>query len=228
MKTLKRAMITTVLISALILIIPAALLAQDVIAYIGEVGGTVTVVKGNPGEEVEAKLGMFLEGGDTVKTASASYSSVIFQDDGSRVKLGENSQLTLNAERDKKNLKKKMFLGSGGKLWAKVNKRRGTDFQVRTPTSVASVKGTKFILESKGEGDFLWVLEDAVVFESGEFVENVGAGTYAIGTEEGIQTFTIGDGDVPIEPGPHEILIFFDQGDRGAALQKELRIQFEK
>jgi hypothetical protein len=228
MKTLKRVMITTAVMGVLFLIIPVSLLAQDVIAYIGEVGGTVTVVKGNPGEEVEAQLGMLLMGGDTVKTASASYSSVIFQDDGSRVKLGENSQLTLNADRDGKNLKKKMFLDSGGKLWAKVNKKRGTDFQVRTPTSVASVKGTKFILEAESDGAFLWVLEDAVVFESGEFVENVGAGEYAEGTAEGIIVRAIEDGDVPVEPGSHEILIFFDQGDRGTALQKELRIEYKK
>jgi hypothetical protein len=228
MKTLKRVLIDIALTSSLFLIIPAVLCAQDVIAYIGEVGGTVTVVKGNPGEEVEGELGMLLMGGDTVKTAAASYSSIIFQDDGSRVKLGENSQLTLNAERDGKNLKKRMFLGSGGKLWAKVNKKRGTDFQVSTPTSVASVKGTKFIMEAEDDRAFLWVLEDEVIFESGEFEQNVGAGRYAIGTREGIETGDIEDKCIPVEPGPHEILIFFDQGERGTKLQKEIRIEFEK
>jgi hypothetical protein len=122
MMTLRRVIIAITFISASLLFIPALLSAQDVIAYVGEVGGTVTVVKENPGGEVEAQPGMLLMGGDTVKTAASSYSSIIFQDDGSRVKLGENSQLTLNAERDGKALKKKMFLGSGGTLWAKVTK----------------------------------------------------------------------------------------------------------
>jgi len=228
MVTLKRGCYITALLVTLVLFIPVAVFAQDVIAYIGEVGGTVTVVKANPGEEVEAQLGMLLMGGDTVKTATASYSSIIFQDDGSRVKLGENSQLTLNAERDQKNLKKRMFLDSGGKLWAKVSKKKGTDFQVKTPTSVASVKGTKFILEAGDSDAWLWVLEENVLFESGGQSSNVGAGQYAHGTEEGIETGDIQDGDVPIEPGTHEIIIFFDQENRGTALQKELRIEFEK
>ena len=105
--TLRRCSHIAVVLMSLALLAPATLSAQDIIAYIGEVGGTVTVVKGNPGEEVSAQLGMLLMSGDTVKTGAASYSSVIFQDDGSRVKLGENSLLTLNAERDGKALKKK-------------------------------------------------------------------------------------------------------------------------
>lgn len=233
MVILKRGFYIVALLTVILLVIPNILSAQDVIAYIGEVRGTVTVIKGNPGEELDATLGMFLMGGDTVKTGAESYSAIIFQDDGSRVKLGENSQLTLNAERDKKRLKKRMFLDSGGKLWAKVSKKKGTDFQVKTPTSVASVKGTRFYLESKivsgdKEEAWLWVLEGEVLFGSGEEQTNVGAGQYGKALDGKIETGDIGDGDVPVEPGRHEVIILFDQESTGTGLQKELRIEFEE
>jgi hypothetical protein len=228
MVTLKRGMYISALFIAILLVIPGVLAAQDVIAYIGEIGGSVTIIKANPGEEVEATLGMLLMGGDTVKTAAESYSAVIFQDDGSRVKLGENSQLTLNAERDKKRLKKRMFLDSGGKLWAKVSKKKGTDFQVKTPTSVASVKGTRFIMEEKSGETWLWVLEDEVLYGSGEEEVTVGAGQYGRAADGKIEIGDIGDGEVPVEPGPHEIIIFFDQEIEGTRLQKQLRIEYEE
>jgi hypothetical protein len=228
MVTLKRGFYISALFIALLSFLPGLIFAQDVIAYIGEVGGSVTIIKSNPGEEVEATLGMLLMGGDTVKTGEESYSAIIFQDDGSRVKLGENSQLTLNATRDKKKLKKRMFLGSGGKLWAKITKKKGTDFQIKTPTSVASVKGTRFIMEDREDGVWLYVLEDAVQFGTGEEEVTVGAGQYGRAADGKIETGDIGDGDVPVEPGPHEIIIFFDQQSQGTALQKELRIEYEE
>jgi hypothetical protein len=217
------------LLVVVLLVIPGVMYAQDIIAYIGELGGTVTVIKANPGEEVAATLGMLLEGGDTIKTGGESYSSIIFQDDGSRVKLAENSQLTLNATREKKKLKKRMFLDSGGKLWAKVTKRKGTDFQVKTPTSVASVKGTRFILEELEWGEtYLLVLEDFVFLEAEGGSGMIGAGKYGKATDDSFETGDIEDGDVPVEPGMQEIIIFLDQQEGGTGLQKELRIQYKK
>ena len=227
MGTLKRGFYISIMFIALLLVVPGVMLAQDVIAYVGELGGSVTIIKSNPEEEVEATLGMLLMGGDTVKTGEESYSAVIFQDDGSRVKLGENSQLTLNATREKKKLKKRLFLGSGSKIWAKITKKRGTDFQVKTPTSVASVKGTRFVMLEGDDGTWVWVLEDAVFLESGEEGVEVGAGQYGKASDGKIETGDIGEGDVPVEPGPHEIKVFLKQPD-GGNFQKELRIEYEE
>ncbi len=209
------------------LFLPAAVLAQDAIAYIGEVGGNVQIIKSNPGTEVAATLGMFLEGGDTIKTQTDSYASVIFQDDGSRVKLGENAQLTLNASRQKKKMIKRMRLETG-KIWAKVTRKRGTDFQVSTPTSVASVKGTKFVLEEGNAQTLLWVLEDVVQMAiAGGYTLEVTAGEYAKATSEGIEKGVIQDDQIPVEPGKHEMIIYLNQQNEGSKQQKELHIEFE-
>jgi len=228
MDTLKRGFYILVIFIALLLVAPGVLLAQDVIAYVGELGGSVTIIKNSPSEEVEATLGMLLMGGDTVKTGEGSYSAVIFQDDGSRVKLGENSQLTLNATREKKSLKKRLFLGSGSKIWAKITKKRVTDFQVKTPTSVASVKGTRFVMLEGDDGTWVWVLEDAVNLKTGEVEQDVGEGQYGKASDGQIETGDIGEGDVPVEPGPHEIKIFLNQPDAAGSFEKELRIEYEE
>ncbi len=216
------------LLAVIIMALPTALFGADVIAYVGEVGGKVTVIKGNPGETVAATLGMLLEGGDTVKTADESYTAIIFQDDGTRIKLGANAQITLNATRKEKKLDKSLFLDAG-KLWAKVNKRRGTDFQVQTPTAVASVKGTKFIIEEKEwEETWLWVLEDVVKLTSSAGETTVLAGQWGKATKDTIETGSIADGDIPVEPGKHEMIIYFKPEDEASSLMKELRIEFER
>jgi hypothetical protein len=214
------------------MLLPTGAFAADAIAYIGEVGGKVLVVKPASGEdktaqEATAKAGMFLGAGDTIKTGDESFASVVFQDDGSRVKLGAVSTLTINAVRKQKQLDKSLFMESG-KMWAKVTKKRGTEFQVKTPTSVASVKGTRFILEETESGEtWVWVLEDAVQLsnESGEVTVN--AGQKGKATKDTLDVQEIEDMDLPIEPGPHEIIFFFKRSD-GSSLQKELHIEFEK
>ena len=209
-----------------VFILPITLFAQDVIAYLGEVGGEVYVIKSNPDKEVKAEPGMLLGSGDTVKTGDESYVSIIFQDDGSRVKLAENAVLTLNATRKKEKLSKKMFLGAG-KMFAKITKKRGTDVQIKTPTSVASVKGTRFILEELDWGEtWLWVLEDAVELSNEKGSVTVNEGQKGKATKDKLDVETIDDTDVPVEPGEHEMIFFFDRSD-GSGLQRELRIEFE-
>jgi hypothetical protein len=219
------------LLTACALLLPAGAFAEDVIAYIGELGGRVTVKKPasgeSEGEETAAKAGMFLTAGVTIRTAEDSFASVIFQDDGSRVKLGPASSVTLNATRQQKQLNKDLFMESG-KLWAKVTKKRGSEFQVKTPTSVASVKGTRFILEEKDWGEsWLWVLEDAVQFsnETGEVTVNEGQKGTA--TKDALDVQPIDDKGLPIEPGKHEVIFFF-KGSDDSSLQRELHIEFER
>lgn len=209
------------------LLLSHSIYAQDVIAYLGEVSGDVIITRGTPEAEETAVVGMFLYAGDRIKTAENSYTSVIFQDDGSRIKLASNSQLTLNAARQKKTLSKRLFLNAG-KVWAKVTKTRGTDFQVTTPTSVASVKGTRFALEEKEWGEtWLWVVEDSVELRNrtGQIVVN--QGEKGIATEDTLRIESIQEDDLPVEPGPHTIIFYLTQED-DPLLQKEVHIEFER
>ena len=227
MVNMRKAIILTVCVLFVAVLLPAVLHGEDVIAYIGEVGGQVTVIKANPGEQVKAKTGMFLGAGDTIKTGDESFTSIIFQDDGSRIKLGPVAMLTVNATRKQKQLDKKMFLESG-KLWAKVTKKRGTDVQIKTPTSVASVKGTKFILEEIEWGEtWLWVLEDVVQLSNEKGTWNITQGQKGKATREDISVESLDIKDLPIEPGKHEIVVYFEQsGD--LSLQRELHIELER
>jgi hypothetical protein len=215
----------------LALILPVSVHAEDVIAYFGEVGGKVLVVKpgtggDNAGKEITAKTGMFLAAGDVIRTGEESFASVIFQDDGSRVKLGPVATLTLNATRKQKQLDKSLVLDSG-KLWAKVTKKRGAEFQVKTPTSVASVKGTRFIIEETEGGEtWLWVLEDAVSFSNGTEEVTVNEGEVGRATSDTIDIQPIDKDQLPIEPGPHDMIFFF-KGRDDSSLQRELHIEFE-
>lgn len=227
MKSKKISCVSFVLISCFFLLMPGILAADDIIAYIGEVGGEVNIIRASEGKTVSAALGMMLSPGDVVKTGEESYASIVFQDDGSRVKLDEDSQLTLNATRQQKTLSKRLFLETG-KIWARISKRRGTDVEVKTPTSVASVKGTKFILEEKEWGETnLWVIEDFVLLsmEGDEAVINEGQkGRAAKGK---IDVEDIDKEDLPVEPGKHELIFYLKREDDSSML-KELHIEYEK
>lgn len=213
------------LLLSVLIIFPAALSSKDIIAYIGDVKGDVKVTRSNPGEIESAKIGMFIFPGDHVKTGKESYAAIIFQDDGSRLKLDSNTSLTLDATRQKKKLNKKMYLGVG-KMWAKVVKKRGTDFQVRTPTSVASVKGTKFIIEELAIGQtWLWVLEEAVQLSNETGTWTINEGQYAKATTTTIETGSIEGGCPIIDPGEHKMIFYFEDE---SGQTRELIIDLEK
>jgi hypothetical protein len=221
-------MLFFVLLAALIL--PVSVDAEEIIAYIGDLGGKVTVTKpaagDDSGKEIAAKSGMLLAAGDVLRTGEESFASVIFQDDGSRVKLGPVATVTLNATRKQKQLDKSLVLDTG-KLWAKVTKKRGAEFQVKTPTSVASVKGTRFIIEETEEGEtWLWVLEDAVSFSNGTDEVTVNEGEVGRATSDTIDIQPIDKDQLPVEPGTHEMIFFF-KGKDDSSLQRELHIEFE-
>lgn len=216
-----------VFLLGLLMIIPTSIFAkEDVIAFFGKVKGDVTVTRANPGETEDAKAGMFLYSGDAVKTGNKSYTSIVFQDDGSRLKLDPNTSLSLEATRSKKKLSKKMRLGAG-KMYAKVSKKRGTDFQVTTPTSVASVKGTDFGIEEKTWPEtHLWVLSSEVEFTNGIQTIVVTAGQHAVATPETMDVGNIGDaGCELVESGDHKLRFQFEDE---AGNVKDLIIEFER
>jgi hypothetical protein len=216
-----------VLLFSLLLIIPTSIFAkEDLIAFFGKVKGDVTVTRANPGETEPAKAGMFLYSGDAVKTGDKSYTDIIFQDDGSRLKLDPNTTLTLEATRSQKRLSKKLSLGAG-KMFAKVSKQRGTDFEVTTPTSVASVKGTDFGIEEKTWPEtHLWVLSDIVEFTNGIQTIIVTAGQHAVATPKTIEVSSIGEaGCELVESGSHKLRFEFEDETGNV---KDLIIEFER
>ena len=214
-----------ILVFMLFVAFPVALCAQDVIAYIGASKGDVTVTRSAQGDTVDASVGMFLHGGDFIKTGEESYASVIFQDDGSRLILDANTQLTLNATRTEKKLSKRLSLG-GGKMWAKVAKKRGTDFQISTPTTVASVKGTDFVIEelsNPGETDY-WITQDCVQIANAANPDGtiVCEGYKVHATSDSMEITPFEPGEVPIAPVLQTLIFEFEDKPEGG-----LQIQFK-
>ena len=215
-----------ILVFMLIVAFPVTLCAQDVIAYIGASEGDVTITKSAQGDTVDATIGMFLHGGDLIKTGEESYASVIFQDDGSRLILDANTQLTLNATRKEKKLSKRLSLG-GGKLWAKITKKKGADFQIKTPTTVASVKGTDFVvheLSNPGETDY-WITQDCVQIanEANPDGTVVCEGYKVHATKDTMEITPIEPGEVPIAPVLQTLIFDFEDKPEGG-----LQIEFKE
>lgn len=119
-------------------------------------GGDVTIESKAGGRL--AKSGAALIEGDSVTTAAGA-TAIIELPDGSRLKLRASSRLAVTLPGPKSTLTE-VFL-SFGSVFAKVTKRRtGQQFNVRTPSAVAAVRGTEFFTaygRAKGKSRDLWV-----------------------------------------------------------------------
>jgi hypothetical protein len=157
-------------ISVAILILGAAGIAQAAkrpIAAIREVNGIVNLVKVETEKKIAANPGALLYPGDALSTKNKSTVAILFTD-GSLLKIRENTDVTLQVDRKTNgNLDTKVKVPLG-KIWAKVT-RRETKFEVETPSSVASVKGTELaVFVNDNGGSELQVFAGIVGF-SNEF-----------------------------------------------------------
>ncbi len=98
----------------------------------------------------EVKAGDILSSGDKLRTGSPGSVAVIFVDDRSLLKLAEGTEVTFHATREGGTVSKRIWMDAGN-LWAKVTKADKPHFEVETPTSVASVKGSEFYSHENGE-----------------------------------------------------------------------------
>jgi ferric-dicitrate binding protein FerR (iron transport regulator) len=92
------------------------------------------------GKRREVKKGAEISPGDAILTGSGAL-AIIALDDGSRIKLRENSKVVLEQADDKGS---RIYLDIGG-VFAKIKKlTAGRQFKVRTHSAVAAVRGTEF------------------------------------------------------------------------------------
>ena len=124
--------------------------------------GDFKVVRKGETAWVEPKEGWSLNDGDRVRTGFPG-SAVIALTDGSVLNLKENTilEITLVAQNAPGHVTVLSILT--GKIKAAVAKRTaGAGFEVRSPTAVAAVKGTVFIVEMAGKEMNVAVLEGLV------------------------------------------------------------------
>jgi len=171
--------------------------AIDSVAYPLKVKGSVDLTRNL--ESSALKLGDELYNGDEVETKAESYAAIQFEDKSSIVKLFPNTILNIRTEKEGEKYNKKSLLKMG-ELWAKIEKGTGK-FEIETPTTVASVKGTNFMLNVAEDGTTeLLTFEGEVLFQNiitGQ-TEVISAGQR--GTTSGDQPIII----APFDPGEIE------------------------
>jgi hypothetical protein len=85
-----------------------------------------------------AKVNNAIRLGDVIHTLAESMVEIVYEN-GSIIRIGENSQVSL--EGNEANPKP---LVAKGKIWANVQKMASGSFQVKTPVATAAVRGTVF------------------------------------------------------------------------------------
>jgi len=109
---------------------------------VAAVYGAVTVLHNQ--QSIPATAGLELGEKDIVKTSPDSRASLVVND-ATLVWISRNSQVEVSSL-DKGNIFSLLL----GKLRAKVRNLQGSKFQIKTPVSVASVRGTDFAVDSAG------------------------------------------------------------------------------
>jgi hypothetical protein len=118
--------------------------------------------------KLKAKQGEQLFLNDRIETGDQSAVIAHFKKDQSIVEIQENSSILINEYASKN----KMLFLKKGKAWLKVKKlKKGDTFLLKTPTTVAAVRGTKFytfILPDEGvtgtcvcEGNVEFLIKEA-------------------------------------------------------------------
>ncbi len=151
------------------------------------------------------KIGAKLDNGDWVHTLDSAFAVLIFTDDKSLLKLREKTEITIEGKRDENSSIAKRISMEIGELYTKVEQQRGT-LQIATPTSVASVKGTRFWVVVMEDGTTKVVTLEGLVELmnrlSGEIIE-IRPGEQGISDADGnLERTPTPPGETPEDPDP--------------------------
>ena len=128
---------------------------------------------------------------DELTSSDKSFAAFKFIDGSGIIKLFPNSNIVINTKKESGKLSKTTFI-SKGSLLSKVNKHFGI-FDVETPTTVASIKGTQFYLKYLDSGEtILYTIEGSILFSN----KNNGKNAYVHKGEVGRSD---GTGDIVVK-----------------------------
>lgn len=214
----------------LLLVFIVCILEADSVAIALKVKGDVELTREEASRQIQT--GDEFVNKDELESRENSFAAVKFVDGSSVVKLFPNSILTINAEKENGKLNKKNYL-QFGELWAKVTKKTGT-FEIDTPTTVVSVKGTELfvVVDKNGETElFTFKGEVHIRNKADDNEATVMAGQKAHTTGEGeILVFPTQDGDIEeskmdmMESGFNLLEIELENSD---GEKKTIKIDFE-
>lgn len=123
--------------------------AQTVAGVVKKTEGSVEIIRN--GQSMPATVGTIVLAGDTLRTARDAHAGVVLKDD-TRVALGASSQVALdkfafNADSHEGNLVVNVVKGTFAMISGLLVKHNPESTQIKTPTTTAGVRGTRFVVE---------------------------------------------------------------------------------
>ena len=170
-----------------IFLISSILFPSSKVAIAIKTKGDVSVIYKGLNSAQVLKPGSPLSNQDKIKTGKNGYIALMYLDDKTVVKMLDNSDLTVMGDRSGNKINKSLDI-KYGKIAANVKPQKGKEFRISTPTSVASVKGTEFAIQSDpSSGDSFTLIEGLIQVTNsitGESTQ-VQEGETAISTPDG-------------------------------------------
>lgn len=176
------------------LILSSALSAKDVAATLLKASGPGAIFQPDGGR-IQFKAGAMILPGSRIVTREGG-TAVLMMDDGSRVSVGPNTDLTLAESSVEGEARSTVFQMVRGLFRATVQKLTvGSNFIVKTGDAVAAVKGTEFEVEADENGTEARVSEGKVWLENakgerGELRERMAQRVRRGGGLEGLRTLS--------------------------------------
>ena len=145
-----------------ILLISSILFPSSKVAIAIKTKGDVSIIYKGLNSAQVLKPGSPLSHQDKIKTGKNGYVALMYLDDKTVVKMLGNSDLNIMGDRSGNKINKSLDI-KYGRVAANVKPQKGKEFRISTPTSVASVKGTEFTIQSDpSTGDSFTLIEGLI------------------------------------------------------------------
>ena len=152
----------------ILIFISSLICAPSSIAYVSKTKGNVKYKKKSEKDYEAPKKGTQLYNNDLIRTGDDGFAKYIYIDDGTQIKIHNNSEVYIRGELERRSIIKQLKVDEGT-IKFDVKKQSTDEFTVITPTSVASVKGTSFWIDCNGKnGDQFFGESGSVVIRNRE------------------------------------------------------------
>jgi len=147
----------------LVVFLVSSSIASAEVGKVEKFSGSVFFREKNNIPYQEVKSGTSIDKGYWIKTGPTGW-VVLSLVDGSRLTLANNTEIEITEFLVGKGKKDGLFTMTQGKLRASVTKIAGerVDYKIKSPTAVAGVRGTDFMMMSQGQANVLFGNEGSV------------------------------------------------------------------
>lgn len=204
--------------------------AADPVAVVIKSRGKVKMYRTATSQAETVKKGSVLYDGYKLQTSRGSFCALKFIDDKSLLRMKENSSCVIEGKREKDRIDKNIVVEVGS-FFASLFRQRGR-FTVTTPTSVASVKGTKFWTVQFPSGKTVYIGVEGLIDlinDAGRVLLRSGQ-TAVVTSSNELPTITLTkEGDIPADEDKTEDLKTLEIEFKDATGNvKKLRLDYQE